>query len=422
MQLSKKTVDDVDFTGQRVLMRVDFNVPQDKEGNITNTQRIVGAMPTIQKVLDGGAKSVVLMSHLGRPFGQKQAKFTLKPVAEKLGELMGKPVTFLDDCVGEEVEKACADPAPGSIIVLENVRFYAEEEGKGTVDGTKKGEVFKPAPEAVTKFRDSLAKLGDIYVCDAFGTAHRAHSSVVGMQGKMPCVSGLLVAKELEAFSKVLNPELKKTPLTAIVGGAKISDKVLVIDNLIDQSDSIIICGGMAYTFLKTCFGMEIGNSLFDKKGAELAPGLLKKAEEKGCKIVLPCDWLCGKEFKNDQETKLVTQEEGIPEGWEGMDCGPKSMELFRQTVLASATVIWNGPAGVFEFDNFSKGTKALLEAVAETTAAGNVGIIGGGDSATAAAKWDMEDKVTFVSTGGGASLELLEGKILPGIAALDEN
>mmetsp|Transcript_19687 Transcript_19687/g.28044 ORF Transcript_19687/g.28044 Transcript_19687/m.28044 type:complete len:420 (-) Transcript_19687:113-1372(-) len=418
MSLNKVTVNDVDFTGKRVLMRVDFNVPQDKKtGAITNTQRIVGAMPTIQLVLDKGAKSVVLMSHLGRPDGNKNPKFTLKPVAEKLGELMGKNVTFLSDCVGEEVEKACADPEDGSIFVLENMRFYAEEEGKGVKDGEK----FKPSAEDVATFRDSLSKLGDIYVCDAFGTAHRAHSSMVGMQGKMPCVSGLLVAKELDAFSKVLNPELKKTPLTSIVGGAKISDKVLVIDNLIDQSDNIIICGGMAYTFLKTCFGMDIGKSLFDKKGAELAPGLLKKAEEKGCKIVLPCDWLCGQDFCNDQETKLVSQEEGIPDGWEGMDCGPKSMELFRETVLASATVIWNGPAGVFEFDNFSKGTKSLLEAVAETTAAGNVGIIGGGDSATAAAKWNMEDKVSFVSTGGGASLELLEGKILPGVAALDD-
>lgn len=418
MSLNKKTINDVDFSGKRVLMRVDFNVPQTEDGTITNTQRIVGAMPTIQQVLDGGAKSVVLMSHLGRPNGQKDLKFTLKPVADKLGELMGKPVTFLDDCVGEAVESACADPSPGSIIVLENMRFYAEEEGKG-VDA--EGNKVKPSEEDVAKFRASLSKLGDIYVCDAFGTAHRAHSSMVGMQGKMPCVSGLLVAKELAAFSKVLNPELKKTPLTSIVGGAKIKDKVLVIENLIDKSDNIIICGGMAYTFLKTCFGMEIGKSLFDKKGAELAPGLLEKAKAQDCKIVLPCDWLCGQEFKNDQETKMVTQEEGIPDGWEGMDCGPKSMELFRQTVLESATVIWNGPAGVFEFDNFSKGTKALLEAVAETTAAGNVGIIGGGDSATAAAKWNMEDKVTFVSTGGGASLELLEGKILPGVAALDD-
>lgn len=237
----------------------------------------------------------------------------------------------------------------------------------------------------------------------------------------MPCVSGLLVAKELQAFAKVLDPEKKKTPLTSIVGGAKISDKVLVINNLIDKSDNIIICGGMAYTFLKQCFGMEIGKSLFDKNGADLAPGLLEKAEAKGCKIILPCDWACGQDFVNDQEIKFVTKEEGIPDGWEGMDCGPKSMKLFRETVMNSKTVIWNGPAGVFEFDNFSHGTKALLEAVADMTSAGGVGIIGGGDSATAAAKWDMEDKVSFVSTGGGASLELLEGKVLPGLKALDD-
>jgi phosphoglycerate kinase len=373
--------------------------------------------------LDKGAKSVVLMSHLGRPNGQKIEKYTLKPVADKLAEILGKPVTFLNDCIGAEVEAACADPEKGSIILLENMRFYAEEEGKGvkTEEGSDEPVKFKPSEEEVAAFRDSLSKLGDIYVCDAFGTAHRAHSSMVGMQGKMPCVSGLLVAKELEAFSKVLDPNLKKTPLTSIVGGAKISDKVLVINNLIDKSDNIIICGGMAYTFLKTCFGMEIGKSLFDKKGADLAPGLLEKAKEKGCKIVLPCDWACGQDFCNDQELKFVTQEEGIPDGWEGMDCGPKSMALFRETVMNSATVIWNGPAGVFEFDNFSHGTKALLEAVAEMTAAGNIGIIGGGDSATAAAKWDMEDKVSFVSTGGGASLELLEGKTLPGVAALDD-
>lgn len=418
MNLDKQTIDDIDCHGKRVLMRVDFNVPQDKQGNITNTQRIVAAIPTITNALDKGAKSVVLMSHLGRPDGLQNTKLTLKPIAEKLGEIIGKPVTFLTDSVGADIEAACADPAPGSIIVLENMRFYAEEEGKGKKED---GEKFKPSDDDVAAFRSSLAKLGDVYVCDAFGTAHRGHSSMVGLQGKMPCVSGLLVAKELEAFAKVLDPELKRTPLTSIVGGAKISDKVLVINNLIDVSDNIIICGGMAYTFLKTCFGMQIGKSLFDKNGAKLAPGLLEKAKEKGCNIVLPCDWACGKDFCNDQVIKMVTQEEGIPDGWEGMDCGPKSMALFKDTVLKSSTVIWNGPAGVFEFDNFSKGTKSLLEAVAETTANGNIGIIGGGDSATAAAKWDMEDKVSFVSTGGGASLELLEGKILPGVAALDD-
>lgn len=420
MKLAKKTIEDVDVSGKRVLIRVDFNVPQDKKtGEITNTQRIVAALPTINAVLDRGAKSVVLMSHLGRPNGQKNAKFTLKPVADKLAELIHKPVLFVPNCVGDEVERACADPTPGSIILLENMRYYAEEEGKGV--HAESGDKVTPADDAVAAFRASLAKLGDVYVCDAFGTAHRGHSSMVGLSGKMPCVSGLLLAKELAAFSKVLDPALKKTPLTSIVGGAKISDKVLVIDNLIDKSDNIVICGGMAYTFLKTCFNMEIGKSLFDKKGAELAPGLLAKAKAKGCEIVLPCDWACGEDFKNDQPIKMVTQEEGIPDGWEGMDCGPKSMAKFREVVLNSATVIWNGPAGVFEFENFSKGTKALLEAVADTTAAGNVGIIGGGDSATAAAKWDMEDKVTFVSTGGGASLELLEGKVLPGLAALDD-
>jgi len=418
MNLDKQTIADVDCTDKRVLMRVDFNVPQAKDGSITNTQRIVAAIPTITMALEKGAKSVVLMSHLGRPDGQKKPALTLKPVADKLSELLSKPVTFLNDCIGADVEAACASPEKGSIILFENMRFYAEEEGKGKDES---GNKIKPSDEDVTKFRDSLAKLGDVYVCDAFGTAHRAHSSMVGLQGKMPCVSGLLVAKELQAFSKVLDPTLKKTPLTSIVGGAKISDKVLVINNLIDQSDNIIICGGMAYTFLKTCFGMEIGKSLFDKNGATLAPGLLEKAKAQNCKLIFPCDWACGQDFCNDQDIKMVTQEEGIPDGWEGMDCGPKSMDLFRDVVMNSSTVIWNGPAGVFEFDNFSAGTKALLEAVAETTAAGNVGIIGGGDSATAAAKWDMEDKVTFVSTGGGASLELLEGKILPGVAALDD-
>mmetsp|Transcript_63142 Transcript_63142/g.131289 ORF Transcript_63142/g.131289 Transcript_63142/m.131289 type:complete len:430 (-) Transcript_63142:143-1432(-) len=428
MNLSKKTVADVDVKGKRVLMRVDFNVPQDKSGAITNNQRIVGAIPTIQKALEGGAKAVILMSHLGRPDGKPNAKMTLKPVADRLGELMSKPVTFLADCVGAETEAACANPAEGSIIVLENLRFHVEEEGKGVnhVEGCplkKCGEgctKFSASEAEVTAFRESLSKLGDVYVNDAFGTAHRAHSSMVGMKGKMPCVAGDLVSKELAAFSQVIGDDVQR-PLTAIVGGAKISDKILVIENLIAKSDCVIVCGGMAYTFMKECYGMKIGKSLYDKKGAELAPKLLKAATDKGIKLLLPCDWACGQDFKNDQEIKMVTKDEGIPDDWEGMDCGPESMKLFREQVLASKTVVWNGPAGVFEFDNFSKGTKAVLDAVADLHKAGGKGIIGGGDSATAAAKWDMEDQVSFVSTGGGASLELLEGKILPGIAALDD-
>jgi len=418
MSLNKKTINELDVKDKRVLMRVDFNVPMDKEGKITNTQRIVGAIPTIKVALDKGAKSVVLMSHMGRPDGKPNKKDSLAPVAKKLEELLGKPVTFLDECVGEKVEAACKDPAPGTVILLENLRFHTEEEGKRTetVDGEKKE--IKASEDEVKAFRASLSKLGDVYVNDAFGTAHRAHSSMVGCN--LPeKVAGLLIDKELKAFSQVLTNPAR--PLVAVVGGAKISDKIKLIENLIDKADGIIICGGMAYTFLKQCFGMKIGKSLFDKKGADIVQGILDKAKAKGCEVTLPVDWLCGQEFKNDQETKLATREEGIPDGWEGMDCGPKSMELFADTVKAAKTVVWNGPAGVFEFDNFSKGTKALLDAVAGLHASGGVGIIGGGDSATAAAKWDMEDKVSFVSTGGGASLELLEGKVLPGIAALTD-
>jgi len=329
---------------------------------------------------------------------------SLAKVGTRLQELLGKEVTFLNDCVGPEVEAACADPAPGTVILLENLRFHAEEEGKGCTD------------EQIAAFSASLTKLADVYVCDAFGTVHRGHASMVGVD--LPeKVAGLLVLKELQAFSKIITAPVK--PLVAIVGGAKISDKINLIDNLIEKADGIIICGGMAYTFLKVCFGMEIGKSLFDKKGAEIVQGILDKAKAKGCEVTLPVDWLCGQDFKNDQELKSVTQAEGIPEGWEGMDCGPKSMELFAEKIAAAKTVVWNGPAGVFEFENFSKGTKAILNSVAALHASGGVGMIGGGDSATAAANAGMEDKVTFVSTGGGASLELLEGKHLPGIVNL---
>eukprot|EP00667_Euglena_gracilis_P010586 EG_transcript_10778 len=416
--LDKKSISDLDLKGKRVLMRVDFNVPQDKKtGVITNPQRIVGALPTIQLALDGGAKAVVLMSHLGRPDGVPNPKYTLKPVAEKLQELLGRPVTFLSDCVGPEVEAACAAPADGSVILLENLRFHVEEEGKGVKDGGP----FKATPEAVEQFQASLARLGDVYVNDAFGTAHRAHSSMVGLRGKTACVAGLLLQRELEAFCKVLDPAEVKRPLLAVIGGAKVSDKILLIENLIEKADALIICGGMAYTFMKTNHDMPIGKSLYDAKGAAIVPTIMAKAQAKGLDVVLPVDWACGQDFCNDQEIKIVTKEEGIPDGWEGMDCGPASMALFREKILACRTVVWNGPAGVFEFDNFSKGTKAVLDAVAELTKAGHVGIIGGGDSATAAAKFGMEDQVSFVSTGGGASLELLEGKVLPGIAALDD-
>lgn len=397
-------MDDIELAGKRVVMRVDFNVPVDKTGAITNNQRINGAIPTIKRILAKGAKSVVLASHMGRPNGAPNPALSLKGVSERLSELIGMPITFLNDCVGAEVEAACADPAPGTVFLLENVRFHPEEEGKGASEAE------------IAAFRASLSKLGDVFVSDAFGCVHRAHSSMVGVD--LPeKVAGLLVLKELQAFSQVLTSPVR--PLLAIVGGAKISDKIKLIDNLIQKADGIIICGGMAYTFLKVCYGMKIGKSLYDKKGAEVVEGILNKAKAKGCEITLPIDWLCGKDFKNDQEIKLVTEAEGIPEGWEGMDCGPASSELFASKVAAAKTVVWNGPAGVFEFENFSKGTNAILDAVAALHASGGIGMIGGGDSATAAAKAGMEDKVTFVSTGGGASLELLEGKLLPGIVAL---
>lgn len=418
LNLDKKSIEDVELAGKRVVMRVDFNVPMDKEGNITNNQRIVGAIPTIKYALEKGAKSVVLISHMGRPNGNVTPKYTLAPVATRLQELLGTDVTFLSDCVGPDVEEACADPAPGSVILLENVRFHVEEEGKGK---TPEGETFKPTPEAIAAFRASLTTLGDVYVCDAFGTVHRAHSSLVGID--LPeKVAGLLVLKELKAFSRVLNDPQK--PLIAIVGGAKVSDKIVLINKLVDTADGVIVCGGMAYTFLKVCYGMEIGSSLFDKKGADLVQGILDKAKANNCEITFPIDWRCGQEFSNEQPNgiKIFTREEGIPEGWDGLDCGPASSALFAKKVSEAKTVVWNGPAGVFEFPNFSKGTFAILDAVAALHASGGVGMIGGGDSATAAANAGMEDKVTFVSTGGGASLELLQGELLPGILNLEDN
>jgi len=413
--MAKKTIKDLDLAGKRVFIRVDFNVPQDKQtGEITNTQRITAALPTIQHALAHGA-SVVLASHLGRPNGQKTPKFTLKPVATKLQELLGKPVKFLDDCVGAEVEAACAALKPGEVILLENVRFHIEEEGKAK---DAEGNSVKADPDKVAAFRASLSKLADVYVNDAFGTSHRAHSSVTGVE--LPDkVAGFLVEKELAAFAAVLdNP---KRPLLAILGGAKIADKIPLIRNLVDKADDIIIGGGMAYTFLKVLNGMQIGNSLFDPAGAEIVAELVAKAKEKGVRIHLPVDFITGDKFGPDSKLGSATVESGIPDGWEGFDCGPKTRELFAKVIASAKTIVWNGPCGVFEFDIFAEGTKSMAHAVATATAAGAITIVGGGDTATAAKKFGVIDKVTHASTGGGASLELLEGKTLPGVAALNE-
>ncbi len=413
--MAKKTIKDIPLAGKRVFIRVDFNVPQDKQtGEITNTQRITAALPTIKHALEQGA-SVVLASHLGRPNGERVAKYTLKPVAAKLEELLGRPVRFLDDCVGSEVEAACAALKPGEVVLLENVRFHIEEEGKAK---DAEGNSVKADPAKVAAFRASLTKLGDVYVNDAFGTSHRAHSSVTGVD--LPeKVAGFLVEKELAAFEAVLeNPQ---RPLLAILGGAKIADKIPLIRNLVEKADDIIIGGGMAYTFHKVLNGMQIGNSLYGPAGAEIVGELVAKAKEKGVRIHLPVDFITGDAFSPTANTGSATVESGIPDGWEGFDCGPKSRELFAKVIASAKTIVWNGPCGVFEFDIFAEGTKAMANAVAAATAAGAITIVGGGDTATAAKKFGVIDKVTHASTGGGASLELLEGKTLPGVANLHE-
>ncbi|MFT3782455.1 MAG: phosphoglycerate kinase [Nibricoccus sp.] len=413
-----KSIRDLNLAGKRVFIRVDFNVPQDKAtGAITNNARIAAALPTIQYALEKGA-SVVLASHLGRPDGKVIAKFSLKPVAVELEKLLGKPVKFLNDCVGAEVEKTCAALKPGEVVLLENLRFHIEEEGKikeKQADGTEKS--IKADPAKVTEFRASLSKLADVYVNDAFGTAHRAHSSMVGVTLKDKA-AGFLMEAELVAFAKVIdNPQ---RPLLAILGGAKIADKIPLINNLLDKANSIIIGGGMAFTFKKVLENVEIGSSLFDPEGAKIVAELSAKAKAKGVKLVLPVDYVAASKFDANAETKVVTDKDGIPAGWLGLDVGPKSIELFKNEILASKTIVWNGPAGVFEFDKFAAGTQAQAEAIAEATKKGAVTVIGGGDTATAAKKFKVAKVVTHCSTGGGASLELLEGKVLPGVAFLE--
>ena len=411
-----KSIRDLALSGKRVLMRVDFNVPQDKvTGAITNTARITAALPTIQYALEQGA-SVVLMSHLGRPDGQRIAKFSLQPVATELEKLLGRPVKFLDDCVGAAVEAACAPGTlqPGEVVLLENLRFHIEEEGKVKLeDGTSK----KADPVAVAAFRASLTKLGDVFVNDAFGTAHRAHSSMVGVT--LPeKAAGFLMEAELKAFAKVLDHPDR--PLLAILGGAKIADKIPLINNLLDKADKVIIGGGMAYTFHKVNRGMKIGSSLFDKAGAEIVAELEAKAKAKGVELIFPVDFVCGDKFGPDANTQSATLEAGIPDGWEGFDAGPKSIALYRQAILASKTIVWNGPPGVFEFEIFAGASKAMADAIAEATAKGATTVVGGGDTATAAKKFGVHKKVTHCSTGGGASLEFLEGKALPGVVFLE--
>lgn len=392
--MNKKSVRDIDVTGKRVFVRVDFNVPL-QDGKITDDTRIRETLPTIRYLIDKGAK-IILASHLGRPKGKVVEEMRLTPVAARLSELLGKPVQKADEAIGDKVKAQVAALNNGDVLLLENVRFYPGEE--------------KNDPELAKAF----AELADIYVNDAFGAAHRAHASTEGIAHYLPAVSGLLMEKELTVLGKALsNPE---RPFTAIIGGAKVKDKIGVIENLLNIVDNLIIGGGLAYTFLKAQ-GYEIGNSLVDNEKLDLALGFINKAKEKGVNFLLPVDVLVADEFKADANTKVVDID-SIPAGWEGVDIGPKTCELYAKTIKESKLVVWNGPMGVFEMDPFAEGTRKVAEACAETSA---YTVIGGGDSAAAVEKFNLADKMDHISTGGGASLEFLEGKALPGVVALND-
>lgn len=393
--MPKKTVIDVDVKGKRVFVRVDFNVPM-QDGKITDDTRIRAALPTIQYLSEQGAK-VILASHLGRPKGQVVEELRLTAAGERLSELIGKPVRKTDEAFGETVKAEIAKMEDGDILLLENVRFYPGET--------------KNDPELARSF----AELADLYVNDAFGAAHRAHASTEGIAQYIPAVSGFLMEKELNVLGEAM--ENPKRPFTAIIGGAKVKDKIGVIENLLEKADNLIIGGGLAYTFVKAQ-GYEIGKSLLEEDKIELAKEFMAKAKEKGVNFYMPVDVVVAKEFSEDAETKVVDIKE-IPSDWEALDIGPKTRELYTDIVKNSALVIWNGPMGVFEFDKFAEGTKAVAQALAD--AANTYTIIGGGDSAAAAEKFNLADKMDHISTGGGASLEFIEGKVLPGVAALND-
>jgi phosphoglycerate kinase len=412
--MAKKTVADIDVKGKRVLMRVDFNVPLDKKtGQITNDARIQGALPTIRHVLENGG-SVILMSHLGRPEGEYDPKYSLAPVAKRLGELLGKEVIFTQDCVGPEVKEKAAQLKPGDVMLLENVRFHPEEVIKDKA--AKEDPQLRKAKDA---FARQLAELGDVYVDDAFGTAHRDNASMytvpVMMEGK-PRVIGFLIEKELKYLGETIQNPVR--PFAAILGGAKVSDKIGVIENLMRKVDRILIGGAMAYTFARA-LGKRVGASLCEEDFVEKARTLMEEAKKGGCELVLPVDTVVAKEFKAGAEHKVV--EGDIEDGWQGMDIGPKTRALFASKLEGVKTIVWNGPMGVFEMPPFDAGTKAVAEAVAQATRKGARSIIGGGDSASAIVNLGLEDQVSHISTGGGASLEFLEGKKFKCLEILDE-
>jgi phosphoglycerate kinase len=392
-----KTLQDFNFKNKKAVIRVDFNVPLDENFHVTDTTRIEAAKPTIDKIIaDGG--SVILMSHLGRPNGVEE-KYSLQHIVKTASEILGTEVLFASDCVGEIAEKAAENLQPGQVLLLENLRFYAKEEA---------GDV---------AFAKQLASLGDIYVNDAFGTAHRAHASttiIAQFFSENKCF-GALLAKEIESLNKVLNNSVK--PVTAVLGGSKVSSKITVIENILDKIDHMIIGGGMTFTFVKA-LGGKIGDSICEDDKMELALEILKIAKEKGVQIHIPVDVVAANAFSNDAQTQIVDVRE-IPDGWQGLDAGPKSLEAFQKVIMESKTILWNGPLGVFELPTFANGTISLGNFIAESTANGAFSLVGGGDSVAAVKQFGLEDKMSYVSTGGGAMLEMLEGRILPGVAAI---
>jgi phosphoglycerate kinase len=392
-----KTLQDFNFNSKKAIIRVDFNVPLDENFKVTDANRIEAAKPTIDKIIaDGG--SVILMSHLGRPKG-KEDKYSLKHIVSKVSEVLNVAVIFASDCRGEVAQTAAANLQPGQVLLLENLRFYAEEEA---------GDV---------AFAKELASLGDIYVNDAFGTAHRAHASTTIIAQFFPnskCF-GMLLAKEIDSLNRVLNNSVK--PVTAVLGGSKVSSKITVIENILDKVDHMIIGGGMTFTFIKA-LGGKIGNSICEDDKLDLALDILQKAKEKNVHIHIPVDVVAANAFSNDAQTQIVDVRE-IPDGWQGLDAGPKSLENFRKVIMESKTILWNGPLGVFEMENFAKGTITLGNFIADSTANGAFSLVGGGDSVAAVKQFNLEEKMSYVSTGGGAMLEMLEGRILPGIQAI---
>ena len=414
------TIDKFNFAGKKAIVRVDFNVPLDENGHITDDTRIRGALPTLKKILNDGG-SLIIMSHMGKPKGKVNAKFSLSQIKDDVAKALGRDVKFVSDCVGPEAAAAAADLKPGEVLLLENLRFHPEEEGK-PVGIDKEDPAYdaakKQMKEQQKEFAKTLASYADVYVNDAFGTAHRKHASTAVIADYFNSddkMLGYLMEKEVNAVDKILS-DIQR-PFTAIMGGSKVSTKIGIIENLMDKVDNLILCGGMTYTFAKA-MGGNVGNSICELDKLDLARDIMQKAKEKGVNLVLGTDCVAADSFSNDANTQICSVMD-IPEGWEGLDAGPETRKAFADAIRGAKTILWNGPAGVFEFDNFTAGSRAIAEAIVEATNNGAFSLVGGGDSVACVNKFGLADEVSYVSTGGGALLEAIEGKVLPGVAAI---